>query len=115
MSIPRVGPEQESSVTSSTRGPVISLMLAVHDAPAAAEWYKRALGAVELWNLGSVVGMEVEGAPFFLAQPEKKDWGSPRQLGSTTVRVELFCDDPDAVVERALSAGATGSPAGIRN
>ena len=49
-------------------GPSISVMLAVPDAAAAVEWYKRALGAVELWNLGSVVGMEVEGAPFFLAE-----------------------------------------------
>jgi len=28
----------------------ISLMLAVRNAAAAAEWYKRALGAEELWN-----------------------------------------------------------------
>jgi len=82
-------------------------MLAVPDAPAAADWYRRALGAVELWNLGSVVGMEVEGAPFFLAQPERNDWGTPAQLGRPTVRVEVFCDDPDAVVERAVAAGAT--------
>jgi uncharacterized glyoxalase superfamily protein PhnB len=32
----------------------ISLMLAVQDAPAAVGWYKRALGATELWNLGGV-------------------------------------------------------------
>ena len=90
------------------REPVISLMLAVPNAPVAVEWYERALGAGQLWNLGSVAGMEVEGAPFFLAQPEKKDWGSPTQVGATTVRVELFCDDPDAMVRRALAAGATG-------
>jgi hypothetical protein len=30
-------------------------MLAVADAQAALSWYKRALGATELWNLGSVV------------------------------------------------------------
>jgi catechol 2,3-dioxygenase-like lactoylglutathione lyase family enzyme len=35
----------------------ISLMLAVHNAAAAAEWYKRALGAEELWNFGGVVGL----------------------------------------------------------
>ena len=42
-------------------------MLAVPDAPVAVEWYKRALGATELWSLGSVVGLEIEGAPFFLS------------------------------------------------
>jgi uncharacterized glyoxalase superfamily protein PhnB len=30
----------------------ISLMLAVEDAAEAADWYKRALGAAELWSLG---------------------------------------------------------------
>ena len=35
----------------------ISLMLAVPSAAAAAGWYKRALGATELWNLGGVVGL----------------------------------------------------------
>lgn len=43
----------------------ISLMLAVPDAPAASAWYQRALGATELWNLGSVIALEVGGAPFF--------------------------------------------------
>jgi PhnB protein len=84
-------------------------MLAVPDAPAAVKWYKQALGAIELWSLGSVVGLEVEGAPFFLAEPAKNGWESPKEIGATTVRVELFCDDPDAVVARALEAGANGS------
>jgi PhnB protein len=53
--------------------------------------------------------MEVEGSPFFLAQPARNGWNSPQELGSTTVRVELFCDDLDAVIARALAAGATGS------
>jgi uncharacterized glyoxalase superfamily protein PhnB len=30
----------------------ISLMLAVEDAKEAAAWYKRALGATQLWSLG---------------------------------------------------------------
>jgi catechol 2,3-dioxygenase-like lactoylglutathione lyase family enzyme len=37
----------------------ISLMLAVQDAPAAVDWYKRALGATELWNLGGVAGLSI--------------------------------------------------------
>jgi hypothetical protein len=40
-------------------------MLAVED-KTAVNWYKRALRATELWNMGSVAGMEIEGAPFFL-------------------------------------------------
>src|SRR5438477_11303650 len=93
--------------------PLISLMLAVPDAPVAVAWYERAIGATELWNLGSVVGLEVAGAPFFLAQPANNGWNSPQEVGTTTVRVEVFVDDPDAFVERAIAAGATAMPDGI--
>jgi PhnB protein len=93
-----------------TQASLISLMLAVPDAGAAIEWYKRALGARLLWSLGSVAGMELEGAAFFLAEPDGKVWNSPQALGVTTARVELFCDDPDRIIKRALDAGATGDP-----
>jgi PhnB protein len=81
-------------------------MLAVDDTPEAVEWYMRALDARVLWSLGSVAGLEIGGAPFFLHEPVKDRFASPRELGTTTVRVELFVDDPDAVIIRALSAGA---------
>jgi PhnB protein len=90
------------------RGPVISLMLAVPDAAAAVQWYERALGAAQLWNLGSVVGMTLDGAPFFVGEPAKNRWESPTVLGITSVRVEVFTDDPDAFVARAVRAGADG-------
>src|ERR1041384_1775510 len=95
--------------------PILSLMLAVPDAPAASEWYQRALGARELWNLGSVIGPEIEGAPFFLGQPEKNGWDSPTVIGTTTLGVEIFCDDPDTFIAQALAAGATGSLENLRN
>ena len=88
---------------------VISLMLAVPDAPAAAAWYGDALGARELWNLGSVIGLEVEGAPFFLGEPASNGWSSPGDIDTTTVRIEVFVDDPDSFVARAVAAGADGS------
>ena len=91
-------------------GPIISLMLAVPDTPAAVEWYQRALGAKLLWSLGSVAGMEFEGAPFFLGQPENNGWETPQVLGQPTCRVEVFCGDPDAVVARALREGASSRP-----
>jgi PhnB protein len=94
---------------SNAPGPVISLMVAVPDARAATEWYTRALGASELWNRGSVVGLEIGGAPFFLAEPANNGWASPDAAGTTTVRVEVFVDDPDAFVKRAVEAGADGS------
>lgn len=95
--------------------PIISLMLAVPDAPVAAEWYKRALGARELWSLGSVVGLEIQSAPFFIGEPARNGWESPSVIGITTVRVEVFCDDPDAFIARAVEAGANGSFDPIRD
>jgi uncharacterized glyoxalase superfamily protein PhnB len=102
-------------MTSQAGGPVISLMVAVADARVAADWYRRAFGATELWNLGSVVGLEIAGAPFFLAEPESNGWSSPTEIGTTTVRVEVFVDDPDAFIERAVAAGADGSGDLIRD
>jgi uncharacterized glyoxalase superfamily protein PhnB len=93
----------------------ISVMLAVPDAPAAAAWYAEALGANELWSLGSVVGLEVEGAPFFLAEPESNGWSNPSDVGTTTVRVEVFVDNPDGFVARAVAAGADGSRDPVRD
>lgn len=84
-------------------------MLAVEDIPKAVEWYKRALGAKVLWSFGPVAGIEIDGAPFFLGQPAANGWESPTKLGVTSARVELFCDDPESVIARALDAGAKGS------
>src|SRR5215510_12801897 len=86
----------------------ISVMLAVPDTPKAVAWYERALGARVLWSLGSVAGLEIDGAPFFLHQPVKGDFESPKSIGTTTARVEMFVDDPNPVIARAVEAGATG-------
>ena len=102
-------------MTADDHHPVISVMLAVPDAAAAARWYAQALGATQLWNLGSVVGLTVAGAPFFLGEPENNGWDTPTALGSRTVRVEVFVDDPDGFIERAVRAGADGSIDKIRD
>jgi uncharacterized glyoxalase superfamily protein PhnB len=90
-----------------SQGQLISVMLAVSDTPTAVEWYKQALGATLLWSLGSVAGLEIAGAPFFLGEPANNGWESPLKLGITSTRVEVFCDDPDIMITRALEAGAT--------
>ena len=95
--------------------PIISVMLAVADATAAVAWYKAALGATELWNLGSVIGLEISGAAFFVGQPENNGWETPIKLGITTTRIEVFCDDPDSFIARALKAGANGSFDNVRD
>jgi len=83
-------------------------MLAVPDTPAAVDWYTKALGARLLWSMGSVAGLEIDGAPFFLHEPVKDRFASPKEIGATTVRVEVFVDKPDQVIARAVAAGATG-------
>jgi PhnB protein len=90
----------------------ISPMLAVSDGKKAIEFYKAAFSAELLWQLehdGQVVaGLEIEGAKFFLAH-ESPDYGTrgPASVGFTTVRIELFVEDPVAVYKQALAAGAT--------
>jgi len=95
--------------------PVLSVMLAVSDTPAAVAWYQRALGANLLWSLGAVAGLEIEGAVFFLGEPAGNGWQSPLKLGFTSTRVEVFCDDPDAFIARAVEAGADGERDPIRD
>ena len=94
---------------------VISVMLAVDDAPAALAWYRQAVGAKELWNLGSVIGMEVDGAPIFLGEPAQNGWETPAKLGAPSVRIEVFCDDPDAFIARAVAVGARAGNDPIRD
>ncbi len=100
---------------SQSQSAVISVMLAVTDTPAAVAWYQRALGARVLWSLGGVAGLEIAGAPVFLGEPANNGWEAPERLGITSARVEVFCDDPDAFIARALAAGAEGSLEAINN
>ena len=93
-------------MTSPARATALSVMLSVTDPPTAVEWYEKALGARVLWSLGSVAGLEIDGAPFFLHEPVKGRFASPAEIRTTTARVELFVDDPDRVVARAVREGA---------
>lgn len=88
----------------------ISPMLAVSDGNAAIEFYKAAFGAELVWHVDGghvVAGLSIDGARFFLAH-ESPPHGTrgPASVGFTTVRIELFVDDPIAVHRQALAAGA---------
>jgi PhnB protein len=89
----------------------ISPMLAVRDGHEAIEFYKAAFGAVEHWRIdggGHVVcGMSIEGAEFFFASANPPSTNSPEAAGTTTVRIELFVDEPVEFYERAVTGGAT--------
>jgi PhnB protein len=115
-SIADVAPEQWGGTTGpglSAGGTSISVMLIVPDAAKAIAWYRQALGATVIWDLGGVAGLQVGGARFFVHEvnPRNPSETSPDQAGVTSVRIELFVEEPDAIVERALAAGAApGSP-----
>jgi PhnB protein len=90
---------------------VLSVMLIVPEADAAIRWYQEALGATVLWDLGGVAGLTVGGSAFFLHEtnPGNPTESSPMEVGATSTRIEVFVDDPDAVIDRAVSAGAPSS------
>ena len=91
----------------------IAPMLSVRRGASAVEFYKRALGANELFCIaddkGEVVArLSVDGAEFWIADESPKDSNfSPESLGGGSVRMVLIVEDPDAVFQRAVSAGAT--------
>jgi PhnB protein len=90
----------------------IAPLLSVRNGARAVEFYKAALGAVEVYRVedpgGAVVSrLTVEGAEFWLSDesPEHANY-SPESLGGGTVRMILTVPDPDALVARAVAAGA---------
>lgn len=92
--------------------PVISPVLIVPDGRSAADWYRHVLGAKERFRVGDghLVALDVEGAPLFVREETPPGRLSPAAAGNVnTACVELFAADPDAVVERARVAGATGT------
>jgi PhnB protein len=88
--------------------------LIVDGAAAAIEFYKRAFGATELYRLAEPSGrighaeLRVEGALLALADeyPEHGHVG-PARLGGSGCSLSLQVADVDAVVARAIEAGAT--------
>ena len=87
----------------------IAPWLAVRDAQKALAYYKAAFGAVELYRLpaddGSlaVVQLSVGGALLWVQADSN---ASSSGAGTRSVRMILSVDDPDAVFERAVAAGA---------
>ena len=79
----------------------------------AVEFYARAFGARELFRIqndsGEVVARLSIGAAEFWLSDESPSHGnfSPETLKGGTVRMVLTVDDPSAVLEQAVAAGAT--------
>jgi PhnB protein len=85
--------------------------LTVRDSKRAVAFYKSAFDAVELYRFESPEGdlvakLSIDGAEFWVSN-EVSDNSNPELLGGGTVRMILTVQDPDAVFEKALNAGAT--------
>jgi len=87
----------------------VTATLSVRDWPRAMEFYKRAFIAVETYRVpgGGVASLSVDGAEFWVAEesPPHQNF-SPESLGGCSVRMLLIVEDPRAVCERAIAAGA---------
>ena len=86
--------------------------LIVKDAAAAIEFYKKALGAVELFRMeapGGKIGhaeIRIGDSPVMLAD-EYPDMGykGPESLGGTSVSLMVYVADVDKVYRQAIAAG----------
>jgi PhnB protein len=87
----------------------ITATLAVRDWDRAIAFYKAAFGAIELHRVpgGGVAQLSVDGAEFWVAEesPEHLNF-SPDSLGGCSVRMLLIAEDPAAVCQQAVEAGA---------
>lgn len=54
-----------------------------------------------------MIGLEIDGAAFFLHEPTEEGFSSPTTLNQTTARIEVFVNEPDRVIDAAIAAGAS--------
>ncbi|MHB1991159.1 VOC family protein [Metallibacterium scheffleri] len=87
-------------------------MLSVRRGSTAVDFYQSAFGADVLFRIdddsGAVVAkLSIQGAEFWVADesPEHANF-SPESLNGSTARVVLVVDDPDAMFQLAVEAGA---------
>src|SRR3954454_23613842 len=89
----------------------ILAQLSVRRGPEALKFYAAAFGAVVDYRVGEeeIVAQLSVGEATFWVSDEAPSHGNfaPESVGGATTRMLLIDDDPDAVVARALAAGAT--------
>jgi PhnB protein len=88
--------------------------LAVDDAAEAIEYYKKAFGAKERVRMDTPDGkighaeLEIGDSLVMLSDPAPQaSTKPPKELGGTSSSVFMYVEDVDAVVKRAVDAGAT--------
>jgi len=100
-------PKMSESTTTS-----LAPMLSVRNGAVAVDFYKAAFGADELFHLdgddgGVVAEFQIGASHFWIADESPTHLNfSPESLGGSSARMVLVVDDPDAVFNRAVAAGA---------
>jgi PhnB protein len=95
---------------------LVSLLpqLSVRGGLAALDFYRAAFGAEVVYQVGGiaenqsvVAQMTIAGASFWVADESPAHGNfSPESIGGSTTRMLLIVDDPQAVMDRAVAAGA---------
>jgi len=91
----------------------VAPLLSLRHGARAIEFYKSAFGAIEVFRVedptGSVVArLSVDGAEFWVADESPKHGNfSPESLGGGSVRMVMTVENPDALFDQAIAAGAT--------
>src|SRR5580693_8153270 len=93
----------------------VQVQLSVRNGRAAVEFYRAVFGAVEVYRFGGtddlseVVAQLAVGDSLFWVEDESPPDGnfSPETAGGATARMLLIVDDPEAVLARAVAAGAS--------
>jgi PhnB protein len=91
----------------------ITPYLSINGAAAAIEFYKKAFGAIEVMRIAQPDGrvghaeLQVCDSRVMVADefPEM-DFRAPLSIGGTPVHLHMYVEDVDAVVSRAVAAGA---------
>ena len=89
--------------------------LALRGAAEAIDFYKKAFGAEELSRMAMPDGklilhacLKIGDSHLFLVDemPFSTSYRSPQSLSGTSVTIHIFCEDVDALFDRAVKAGA---------
>jgi PhnB protein len=102
----------ETPQTAKGRGTSVAPMLSVHNGARAVEFYQAAFGAQVLFRhddskAGVVARLSLGKSDFWLADESPEHFNfSPETLGGGTSRMVVIVEDPDAVSEKTIAAGA---------
>jgi PhnB protein len=76
------------------------------------DFYKRAFGAIELFRIvhsnGKILHAEISisGSLIMIGDPDSRLYAEPKAVGRCTAGLHIFTDDNEAMLRRAVEAGA---------